>query len=275
MAIYTDTKQGPGGNDLDGDVESAWTRVEPLLTPELLQAEHLFGIPLVSGMPDPVTRRVAVMTPELLQRFITKAALQLELEIGIHIFQTRRKERLPFDKQEFASFGFFRLQKRPISSIEKLSIESSDGTNFFSIPLNWIDTGQLPAGQINILPLSPGGAVSGAPGGLIYMQLLQGMQWIPSYFTVEYTVGWPDNMLPVVINDLIGTQAAITILGVLAATHARTTSTSLGIDGMSQSVGTPGPQLFDAAITKLEAQKKTLVNKVKKKVGLGLFVGNV
>jgi len=277
MAIYTSSKDGWG----DGAVDSAWVRTEPLLTPDMLQARYLFGVPLMSAMPDPKTRRVDVMTPELLKDFIQGAVADLEAEMKMPLFATRVRERLPFDKNEFESFGFFQLSRRPVSSIQSLRIESAEGTNFFEMPLNWIETGNLISGQVNIIPLSPGNMntafaqLSGAPAGLIYLQLLRGMQWLPAYFTCEYTVGYPDDAFPRIINNLIGIQAAMNILSNLAATHARTSSVSLGIDGMSQSVGNPGPQLFDSRIRGLDQDKQKLIGRIQAQMGLNLIFGNV
>lgn len=277
MADYTRNKDGWG----DGSMDSAWVRTEPLLTPALLQARYLFGIPLVSAMPDPITRRVTTMTPELLKDFIQGAVADLETEMKMPLFATRVRERLPFDRNEFESFGFFVLNKRPVSSVQSLRLESAEGTNFFEIPLNWIETGNVTSGQLNIIPLSPGNMntafaqLSGAPAGLIYMQLLRGMQWLPAYFTCEYTVGYPDDAFPRIINNLIGTQAAMNILSNLAATHARSSSLSLGIDGMSQSVGNPGPQLFDGRIRTLDQEKQKMIGRIQADLGLKLFSGNV
>lgn len=282
MADYTKSKPTHGGQYVEGETESPWDRLEPLVSPDLVVARHLFGIPLVSATRNPITGKVDVMTPELIKDLIEGAVSELELEIGIQIMPVQVSERLPFDRNEFESFGFFRLPQRPIASIEALRIESSDGTNFFEFPLNWIETGNLAYGQINILPLSPANTnfnfaslSGGGPAGLIYMTMLKNLPWLPSYFTCVYTAGFKDGKLPRVLNEIIGAHTAIHILSLLAATHAKTTSTSLGIDGLSQSVGTPGPALFESRIKDLTEKKQKLVNKFKKQVGLGIIVGNV
>jgi len=73
----------------------------------------------------------------------------------------------------------------------------------------------------------------------------------------------------------IGTIAAMRVLGQIAAAYALFTSTSLGIDGMSQSVSTPGPQRFAVRMEELKADRALYVKKIKKIVGTKLVVGTV
>src|SRR6185436_18720658 len=94
--------------------------------------------------------------------------------------------------------------------------------------------------------------------------ILGNKPWVPAFWGMEYTTGFKDGLIPVFINDLIGTIAALRILSMLAATYAAANSSSLSIDGMSQSISTPGPQLFKLRIDELTAQRDLLVKKVKK-----------
>lgn len=61
----------------------------------------------------------------------------------------------------------------------------------------------------------------------------------------------------------------------LAATYARTNSHSLGIDGLSQSVSTPGPQIFKIRLEELEKKKTALTKKIKAIFGYKIFSGTL
>jgi hypothetical protein len=278
MSDYTNSKPSFGNVFPSGQVESDWMRVEPLITPEALRARFLFGVPLVSGTQDPITKKSQTFSFPLLQEFILSAVADLEVEMGISIMPSQRKRRLPYDRAEFVQFGFFRLPDRPIASLDHLRIEASDGTNFFEVPQNWVETGSMHWGQINILPLSPGmssqNGIIGGQAASLFLMTLGSYTWIPAYWTVEYTTGFPNGLLPRPMNDLIATEATIKILSALSATYQRT-SMSLSIDSMSQSTSGPGPQLYDARIAKLEEDKKKKINKIKKYFGLGIIVGNI
>lgn len=280
MSDYTKSKKGFGELIPENEVSSAWDRTEPLVTPEVVRTRHLFGIPLVSNIVNPITKKLDVITDDIIKDLIAGAVSDLEIELGIHIFPSQKRERHSFDYNEFQSFGYFKLRQRPCASIESLKIESSDGISFFDVPLEWIETGNLHQGQINILPLSPGtfGSMSimtGGPGALVFMSALQARGNIPAYWTAEYTAGFPDGMLPRVINDLIGIQTSMNVLSMLSATYARSNSTSLGIDGMSQSVSTPGPNLWTARTQDLNTKKEKLVSRIKTMFGLKMFSGTI
>jgi hypothetical protein len=77
------------------------------------------------------------------------------------------------------------------------------------------------------------------------------------------------------VNQLIGIIAAMQVLSQVAAAYAGSTSTSLGIDGMSQSVSTPGPNRYQIRIEELRAHRALLVKKIKKSYGSKFVVGTV
>jgi hypothetical protein len=283
VAIYTETKAGVGDLFPKGAVEEDWRRTEPLITPDKLVSRHLFGIPLVSGIKDPITGKAQVMTKDILIDYIDRAVSTVEMETGMTIFPTPIKEKLPFDRQEFQSFGYMRLPHRPVSSVEHLAIVPSNQQEIFIVPIDWIDIGQMYHGQINIIPLTIALTSAGAPqssivstaGGAALLAILNNSQWIASYWQISYTAGFPDGKIPKVLNDLIGIVASMEVLSMLAATYGKNSGSSLSIDGMSQSISTPGPEIFTRRIEDLQKKRDLLVRKLKAWSGTILFSGNV
>jgi hypothetical protein len=279
MADFTNTKSGIGKVWPDNAVETVWGKVEPLVTPIQVKSRHLFGIPLVSAMVDPITKTKAVYTDELIKDTIDRSVTLAEIQTGMDIFPQHNLEKHPFDRNEYEAFGYFRPEKRPITSIEALTITPPSGSDIYSIPLEWVETAYLPKGQINLIPL--GNAIAyGTPanvgsGGALFLNVLGNQPWIPAFWQIRYTSGFPDGMLPKVVNELIGVIAALEVLSSLAATYGKSQSHSLGIDGLSQSVSTPGPQIFKVRWQELEDKRKSLVKKLKTQYGLNLFSGNV
>lgn len=261
--------------------ESPWLRTEPLLEPDDLRALHLFGLSLVSQVPDPETGKRERMTNELLKEYIERAVTMAEQLTHATIMPTQYDTKEPFDQSEWRSNGFFRLAVRPIWAIKSLTIQLSNGEDVFTVPKEWIDVGQLYKGQINLMPYVIGSTGSGAVvpaasgAGLAMLQAFGASHWIGSWWHFEVMAGFPDGMVPKVVNDLIGTIAAIDILSMLAATYAQTTGHSIGIDGLSESFSGPGPQVYLQRITDLEKKRDALVGKIKAVVGQKLFAGNV
>lgn len=282
MADFTNSKPGVGDVFPIGGGESPWMRSEPLITPTALKRQHLFGIPLVSGMKDPITGRNDRLTDDDLMAYIDTAVGLAEIETGLTIFPLQITEKKPWDRQEYDSFGYFILQKRPIASIERMTVNLSNNDDIYEVPLQWIDTGQLQWGQLNIIPLTIA-LTSGNPvaipttaGGALLLSIFQGKsQWVASFWQAAYTAGFPDGMIPKVVNDLIGCIAAMEVLSQLASTYGRSQGSSLGIDGMSQSVSTPGPEIFTPRMKDLAAKRATLTGKLKNMYHLKFFSNNV
>lgn len=267
---------------IEGAVEAPKQRTEPLLTAEQLIIRYLFGVPLVSQIPDPITKKRAVLTDSIVNDLINQAALKVEAELGIVLFETEIVSREPFDRATYNSFGFMRLANRPMNRLLSLNIESSDGQLLMQVPPQWIDPGNFVSGQINIVPIAlstfPNGQLAGSPtqgGGSLYISILQGASWVADFWTVRGVFGWPKSSFPVWINDLIGTQAAIDILGMLGATYARTQGASLSLDAMSQSYSGPGSRIYELRIGQLEAQKKRLFERARMYMGLKFNSSNV
>lgn len=282
MADYRVSKDAVGGVFPVGSGDSAWKRTDPLITPTDLVDTHLFGIPLVSGMPDPDTGRRKRLTPDGISRFIDKAVSLAEIETGISIFPVQFKEKKPWDRQEYDSFGYSILQHRPVASVEKIAVNLSNNADIYEAPLDWVETGQLQWGQLNIIPLTIA-MTSGNPvaipttsGGALLLSIFQGKsQWVASFWEVTYTAGFPDGQVPKVVNELIGTIAAMEILSQLASTYAKSSGSSLSIDGLSQSISTPGPDIFTPRLKDLALKRTQLVGKIKAAWHLKFFSNNV
>lgn len=280
MSDYTQSKSGPGALFPDNAVDtSGWNRLEPLITPAQVKRRHLFGIPMVSGIKDPLTKKAQVYDDELIQDTIERAVSMAEDEAAIDIFPVRVKEKHGFKREDYLAFGYMRLERRPAASVEALSITPANGMSLYNVPLDWIETGYLSRGQINIVPITSTVAFQGpAPvgsGGALFLQILGQQGWVPGFWQVEYTSGYPDGQLPRVINELVGVIAAMEVLGSLAATYAGNTSHSLGIDGMSQSVSTPGGQIYGPRMEELAAKRKKLAKQIKSEMGQVLFSSDI
>lgn len=284
MADYNTTGSKPSLGDLSlmGAVDSSWSRLQPLITPGQLRSRHLKGLTLISGQRD-LKGKLQEFTDDDLQGIIIEAVGLAETELGMDIFPTQHVEKMPFDANEFRALGYFVVKHRPVSSIEDLTVTPANGVDIYRVPIDWIESAYLAMGQFNIIPINiatvGGGFVpasaSQTGGGAFFLSILGQRPWIPAFWQVKYTTGWNDGRLPIMLNQLIGTVAAMEVLSMLATTYARVTSHSTGIDALSQSVSGPGPQIFMQRMQELAAKRTFLVNKIKTNYGLKLFSNNV
>ena len=234
------------------------TRIESIITPELLRSRYLHGINLSS------------YTEDELKQEIMLAMNEVELLSGLTLTRTRFKERVPYDSNLYKNFLHIKTNHKPVLSVELLAVESSNGQNIYELPPDWIEMGFAHKGQINLLPIltvfgTSGTIASSSPdGALIFLQSLTNYKWLPAFWSLTYTSGVcrEDGKLPVVINDIIGLTAAMEILSAEQNT-IRYTSQSLSQDGISQASSGPGPTTFQNRIDTLEAKRDKLLKRVK------------
>jgi hypothetical protein len=280
MADYTNSKFGIGAvypiNCIDG-----YSGGEPLISPTLLKMRHLFGIPLVSSMIDPITKQRQVMTDPILEDFIQRAISIAELELKIDITPKKYRDKEPFDRNLYESFMYFSLTHRPVTSVDKISITPANMEDAYSLPPDWVETANVRKGQLNVLPitasfqnagfLSPQGTGTGA----IFAMITGTKGWVPAYWQIEYTCGFPEGAVPRMINELVGIIAAMDVLSILASTNAKSNGSSISLDGLSQSENTLGPQIYDARIQVLATRKEELIGKIRALFGTKLFTGTL
>lgn len=281
MADYSGSKPGVGAAFPENAIEDSYPHLEPLITPAQLKARHLIGIPMVSAAKDPITGKPEVITPEMMNEIIQQAVATAEQELQIDIFPVKRREKHPFDQNLYSSFMYFQLNHKPATSIDKLSVTPSNNADIYVVPNEWVETAYLNKGQVNVVPLSvayvQGTYISpdNTQGGAAFMVIMGMKGWIPAFWQIEYTSGFKDGMLPKVVNQYIGMIAAMDILSQLATTYARVQSFSQGIDGMSQSMSTPGPQIFKVRIDELEKKLASIRGKIKSMYGHKIFAGTL
>jgi hypothetical protein len=281
MADYSDSAKGNRAVYPDRAVDAqTYTRLEPLLSPSELRNRVLFGIPLVSDIMDPITKKRQVMGDDLLRDLIVGAVNQLEADSGINLLPVQRMEGQPFDRNTFQQWGYLKTRHAPILSVDKIQVKPNDGLGLYTLPLEWLSSANFINGQINIIPIMPVGSSnfsltpSGQGAGAAFLALLNQMAWIPQFWEVTYTTGFPDGAVPRIVNELVGCYAAKEVLSMLAATST-TSSRSLGMDGLSQSVSTPGPQRYDTRIQSLEEKRLRLLGKLRALYGKKFIVGTI
>lgn len=284
MADFTNAKSGPKLYPATG-TEAEYQRMEPLLTPEQLVRRFLMGIDLSSQMKDPFTGKPMRWTPDMVKDIIDGAMQTVEAETGAWLRPVVFTEKHAFDRFAYKSYGFFQLRNTPASKILSVGVVPPNGESVYSMPLEWVETAYLNRGQINIIPMTAaqvgGTSTTGifpgqsSNGGAFYLTVVQQAGWVPAYWQIEYVAGYCDGMVPRIVNDLIGAVAASEILSMLATTYAKVQSHSLGIDGLSQSVSTPGPQIFKVRLDELEKKRILLTSKFKAMVGRKIFASVV
>jgi hypothetical protein len=237
-------------------------RCEPLLTPEQFKTRFLKGIPEIflvglSFSDDDLRDRI----------YLAANAVELDLKTSLDIVV--HKQKLPFKNQDYKNYIHLTAEAGPIVSIEQLAIVSADNNDIFEIPATWIECANFSKRIINVIPLLAAygvNSVQGAVGnaGIAFLSVIDGLDFVPAYWQIIYKAGVTntEGKIPSVINELVGTVAAIDLISQIAMMFIYT-SQSQSQDGISQSSTLPGPRLFELRIQELMLKRSRLEKQIR------------
>lgn len=234
------------------DTTGSFDRFKPLPTPIILKSRALFGIPLTSQLTG------QTIDDSMIKHYIDSAISELEHELDMYITPVTFEEKHDYMRHEFTwNYNYLKLNHPNVIAIEEVQLSfSNDERNlgFVQFPLEHVHL--MP--QEGIMQLVPafgtslsGFLLSAFSGTQFHALRAIGLDNFPGGVRVKYTAGFEAGKIPATIVELIENAAAyklLTFIGPLLFPH---TSIGVSMDGVSQSVGTPGPQFLSARIKDL------------------------
>jgi hypothetical protein len=231
----------PDGEDICGQFE----RFGTLPTPTDLKGRALFGIPLTSQLTGETISDAAI------KHYIDSAISELEHELDLYITPVTFEEKHDYRRHEFTwNYNYLKLNHPNVISVEKVELSFSndqDNLGFVQFPLEHVHL-MHQEGVIQLVPAfgtSLSGFLLSAFSGTQFHALRAiGLDTFPGGVRVKYTAGFEKDKVPSAVIELIENMAAyklLTFIGPLIFPH---TSVGVSMDGVSQSVGTPGPQFL-------------------------------
>lgn len=248
------------GEDTSGHFE----RYMPLPSPTDLRNRSLFGIPLTSSLTN------QSLSDDAIKHYIDAAISQLEHELDLYITPVTFEEKHDYNRHEFNwNYNYLKLNHPNVIAVEEVQLSfSNDQTNlgFVQFPMEHVHL--MPQeGVIQLVPAfgtSLSGFLLSAFSGTQFHALRAiGLDNFPGAVRVKYQAGFEKDKVPAAIVSLIENVAAynvLTFIGPLIFPH---TSVGVSIDGVSQSVGTPGPQFLANRINDLNNIIQTQKDAVK------------
>jgi hypothetical protein len=237
------------------------SRCEPILTPEKLVSRFLKGIPRVLPNGD-------VYTDDDYKDQIYLATNEAESLVGFTFSREQYVGKAPYDKALARQYLHIKTEQGPILSVQRLCVTSADGYNIYDIPPEWIETSGFSKKIINIIPILGSMALGRGTGGIyatsLFAVFFSNLSFLPGFWQYEITTGVSkdEGQFPAIVNQLIGTIAAINILSPLAATNIMT-SQSLNQDSLSQASSGLGPRVYQLRIEELTKKRDELMGKIK------------
>jgi len=266
-----------------GDIEPGFSRSGPILDVEIFKEDYLFGIPLRAALTG------QEISNESLKRFIRRGVSDFETSIRIPVSPVRITDRFDFIRSDDIQFGTRQLTRWPILQVEQLAalypgrsetVRDKEGNitregEEAIYPTDWI-VPEADSGLIRVVPTS-GSLVDNPNAQFLYSGgsmafTLSGTRSWPSLWRITYTAGFDFEKIPDVVNDLIGTLTAIKFLSQMGPAIFPVGSMSVSIDGLGQSVSTPGPQWLSQRMQELIAERERLVPQIRAYYGTDLVM---
>jgi hypothetical protein len=231
------------------------TRYLPLPTPQTLKDTSLFGIPLKSALTG------QTMSDETINHYIIKAVSQLEHELNIFITPVDFDERHDYDREIWTQqYAWVKLNNAPILNVQSVQLSFGNGTPLpplVEFPLEFVYVnGQ--EGAVRLVPVlgtATSGFVLSSFAGSQWMALIaMGVFNFPGAVRVQYRAGFESDKVPAMISGLVEKMAALMVLSAIGHLIFPYSSIGIGLDGASQSVGTPGVQFLTGRIADLKEQ---------------------
>ncbi len=231
-----------------------FSRTEPMLTVAQLKQRYLFGIDLTD-------KQGNKLPDEVIQHQINASVSYLEHALDIVITPVViQGEQYDYRAVDYVNFNFIQLKKRPAIEVTEIKAQFPNRTDLVKYPEQWYVL-EKEASQVQLSP------VEGSFSGLIvtqggsYVPLIYGTRdYWPHLFSITYKAGFCEDQIPIIINEMIGLQAAIKIFEILGDIlyGPGQTSNNVSIDGASVSQGLAASGIYSVYGARIDGYRKSL-----------------
>lgn len=234
-----------------------------VMTAEELRDRYLFGVDLTDDEGNSYTKKNIEFQIRSAQNW-----LQKELP-GVLLFETDIvNERHDYYMADYVSYNFIKLFRYPVQDVSSLSMQFPLNKQTLKFDPEWYRAESVGA-QVQLVPTA--GTFSNillTQGGSFLAQFYNGMQNVPSVWSVDYKAGFPKGEIPEDIQNIIGLKASImpmNIAGDLIA-GAGIASKTIGLDGLTQGITTTASAEntgYTANIKQREKEIKSMLDGLK------------
>lgn len=216
-------------------------RVEPIITPAELRRRYLFGVDIIDNNGNE-------LTDETLQDYIDIATDLLETDLDLNVVPTTICEDKDYFSNDYFEWGFINFNNTQILDIKSVRVVYLQDDNdqvdpneiALEIPKAWWRIRKFD-GLFRLVPNNRFPArLQVDNAGSFFPELFRRNGHVPALWRIEYTCGFEHGKVPKLINAAIGLTAAIYALNIAGdlVLGAGIASSSLSIDGLSQSINT-------------------------------------
>ncbi len=179
------------------------------------------------------------LPPAWYENKISDAIVKLENYTSIDILQREiTSEKHDYHTSDYLNYAFLRLFRTPAQSVSQVRAVYPTGQVIQVFPSDWIRL-NVEGGQFHLVPTSGSLAQVMLGGGNGYLPFIfAGLSYLPNLWEVDYVSGFGVDSIPREVVGAICKLASIEVLTLMSdlVGPLGVASTSMGIDGMSQSI---------------------------------------
>jgi hypothetical protein len=250
-------------------VEGAQKRYVPFPTVESFRKIACFGLEKLAPEMYPL------LTDDFLETYLTSAITELEMANAVSFTPTEFFQSFDWSDDWLSNYSPLRLTKWPAFSVLEMKMKAAHSQTTspiieWTFPPQWV---ALRSNKVNLLADMGVIRTSYRGGdGVAYSPTIQGYtNHRPAAIEVRYKAGFQNGMMPAVVADWIHTVASIRLLSDVTPILFPHSSSSVTIDGVTQSASLPGPQFLALRIQMLEKKQKTIQSAIKGHFGTNII----
>ena len=202
------------------------------LTPRYLQDNYLTGFTITGSDGQP-------LPPKFYEDKIADAIAKLESVTHIDVLERDvTGEKHDYHTNDYLNYAYLQLFRTPCQSISQVRAVYPTGQVIQVFPSEWVRV-YVEHSQIHLVPTSGSLAQVMLGGGNGYLPFIfAGLSYLPNLWEVDYVSGFRVDGVPREVVSAVCKLAAIEVLTIASdlVGPLGIASTSLGIDGMSQSI---------------------------------------
>lgn len=179
------------------------------------------------------------LPPRFYDEKISEAISRIEAITQVNVLQREvTSEKIDYYTNDYLNYAYTKLPRVPVQSVSEVRAVYPTGQVIQVFPADWVRL-NVEAGQIHLVPTSGSLAQVLLGGGNGYLPFIfAGLEYLPHLWEVDYVCGFAPDAVPREVVTAICKMVAIEVLTIMSdlVGPLGIASTSMGIDGMSQSI---------------------------------------
>lgn len=257
--LPTPTEMIPFTNSLEEE-PVGYDRFESVPTADDIKARYLFGVPFEDENGD-------LISADTINYYVNVAISRFEETFDQPLLPRRFVESHDYKFQDYSKYGFIQLFHFPVLSIDQFQVQIIPATTLLDFPVEWYKIAYQ-TGQLQITPNTAAVSSFLMSGAGDLPRVFAARSYFPHLLKINYVAGFQKDKIPAISIHWICLYASIQLLRIAGDIifGAGIQNTSIGLGGLSQSIGTTkgGGGAFQGRINEYKEELKEVGKEIRR-----------